>query len=347
MNKELISRFFQGDCTPEEKKEIFQYFENNPAELDVYFSEEEWQEMLTEQELDASISDRMREQVLSSVSPKRNLTMIMRSVAVAAAVLLLVGAGWKYFSGKKEIEDIKQQTVATLITKENATDSVVIFSLPDGTLVELYPNSELSYLPSFNKEERKTFLKGVAQYDVAHDSSRPFSVVSSDLSTTALGTKFKVRAEKGKADLQVKLFSGSVVIRNASAGITNLDKDYYLKPGQAFFYYKERQLFGISTFKKGVKGTAKKHLNDNAGNSEAGSMNDWYMFNNQSLVMVFESLQEIYNVKIYYDAKELGGKSFIGKIEKNESVEKLLEDIAKLNGLTVKHNKNSFTFKKT
>ena len=70
------------------------------------------------------------------------------------------------------------------------------------------------------------------------------------------------------------------------------------------------------------------------------------MFNNQSLAMVFESLQMIYDVKINYNIREIKEISFIGKVERIDSIENLLKDIATLNDLKVIKNGKNYTITK-
>ena len=57
------------------------------------------------------------------------------------------------------------------------------------------------------------------------------------------------------------------------------------------------------------------------------------MFNNQSLAMVFQSLETIYEVQILYDMKDVRDMSFIDRVDQSEPIENLLADIAKLNSI--------------
>ena len=70
------------------------------------------------------------------------------------------------------------------------------------------------------------------------------------------------------------------------------------------------------------------------------------MFNNQSLAMVFQSLETIYEVQILYDRKDVHDMSFIGRVDQSEPIENLLADIAKLNGLRITKHGKSFTITK-
>ena len=55
------------------------------------------------------------------------------------------------------------------------------------------------------------------------------------------------------------------------------------------------------------------------------------IFDNYPLDVVFDQLQIIYNTKIIYDKAELGNRSFIGKMDKKDSLYHILKSIALLN----------------
>jgi hypothetical protein len=59
------------------------------------------------------------------------------------------------------------------------------------------------------------------------------------------------------------------------------------------------------------------------------------MFNNQSLAEVFDQLALLYNVDIQYSSAELRNKFFIGRLEKKDSLSKIMRDIARLNHLSL------------
>jgi hypothetical protein len=73
---------------------------------------------------------------------------------------------------------------------------------------------------------------------------------------------------------------------------------------------------------------------------------DCYVFNNCNLEVVFDQLQVIYNTKIIYDKAEPGNRSFIGKIDKNDSLFSILNRIALLNNFSLHKEGDSFVISK-
>jgi hypothetical protein len=65
------------------------------------------------------------------------------------------------------------------------------------------------------------------------------------------------------------------------------------------------------------------------------SLANWFMFNNQGLADVFDQLAIIYNVEIQYTNSDLHNKYFIGKLDRHDSLNKIMKDIALLNHLSV------------
>jgi hypothetical protein len=59
------------------------------------------------------------------------------------------------------------------------------------------------------------------------------------------------------------------------------------------------------------------------------------MFNNQPLSEVFTQLENLYNEKIIFNKQDIKGKTFIGKLDKTDSLHNILHSIALLNNLVI------------
>lgn len=97
--------------------------------------------------------------------------------------------------------------------------------LADGTKVLLNNESRLRFPTRFSGDSRTVWLEGEAYFAVAKDKSHPFIVKSRDLSTTALGTKFNVKAYKDKS-IHITLVAGSVRVTDGNR------QEVILKPGE-------------------------------------------------------------------------------------------------------------------
>jgi len=92
-----------------------------------------------------------------------------------------------------------------------------VFTLDDGTQVELNAHSQLLVDTRSGKERHIALTNGEAYFVVAKDQSRPFVVETPAGSVRVTGTIFDVRAET-RSELDVTVVEGSVLVRSGRAG---------------------------------------------------------------------------------------------------------------------------------
>lgn len=124
-----------------------------------------------------------------------------RRVAAAAAVVVAVGALTTWGILRPE-------------TYRTSSGERQVVTLSDDSRITLDADSEVQV--RYSKERRDLVLsRGQARFDVAHDSSRPFSVIARDRQVVALGTSFNI--DTLGPDLLVTLLKGRVVVAPQSA----------------------------------------------------------------------------------------------------------------------------------
>ncbi|WP_339904768.1 FecR domain-containing protein [uncultured Cyclobacterium sp.] len=84
-------------------------------------------------------------------------------------------------------------------------------TLQDGSKVILNSGSTLKYVKNFESNRRVLELSGEAYFEVAEDQSRPFSVKTGSVTTTALGTTFLISSYENKP-LDIALLTGKVAV---------------------------------------------------------------------------------------------------------------------------------------
>jgi hypothetical protein len=289
----------------------------------------------------------------------KKLFRLLASTAVAASILVVIAflsgffdntPGDKSFSGRL---DGKIDTLTTLLRLEvNRSGKPRRFLLNDGSEITLSPNSELSYHEPFAANRRHLTLKGEAYFKVIKDKSKPFTVFSGHLSTTALGTQFRVTAYEHANNLTVRLYEGKVVVKPDAVLKAKLVTDFYLLPGQELVYHNNSSTARLRNF---IVPPAKTGSTDQTTpeteqvdlpDLPVGEKGTWFMFNNQSLESVFEQLKIIYDVKIVYAKRDVQRRYFIRKFEKSEPVERILEEITMLNDLKLVKKNDTFYIKK-
>lgn len=262
----------------------------------------------------------------------------MKRVAAAAAVVLAIGLGWLYFSRSDQQPAVvsattQKETVTTLVQREvNTSGKEKSITLADGSMIVLFNNSEVMYEAPFNRRHIK--LTGKAFFKVAKDTSRPFTVESGAIATTALGTEFTVSAFAKTKQLSVRLYDGKVVIKAVDKATSLIKHDVFLIPGQEFIYGPYTAT--VRTFRADSQEPNVKKNSANAVDNPSLPVNakgSWHMYNNQPLAQVFDHLAATYKVMIVYEDKDVQQKYFVGQFKTTDSIEVILKLITKANKL--------------
>jgi len=285
---------------------------------------------------------------------------VLLRTAVAAAIIIAIAAGWLFNKNKVTGTQIatSSDSIATInpanaiVHHENNTSNKTrAFALPDGSQVKLSANSELTYSEPAGGGKRDVVLKGEADFAVAKDKTKPFTVYSGDISTMAVGTRFTVTAFENDKFIQVKLLEGKVLVKSEKPTDKKLTDNFYLLPGQQLIYDKSRQTAKIKMFGRdeNIAGNSRPQDKDVHENLllPLYDKKSWFMFNNQSLPEIFHALELMYDVRIDYQKKDVEQRYFIGTFNKSDSVENILQQIAVLNKLTVTRKDKAFSISRT
>lgn len=280
---------------------------------------------------------------------------MMVAVAVAASILLVVGLGWKLFTNDKQETPIAKEPkqtegaqLATIRQEVNTSGEPKAILLQDGTQIVLWDQSEVSFEQPFAPGKREIKLRGKADFKVAKDQMRPFTVFSGALSTTALGTQFTVTAFEHAATISVRLYEGKVVVKPVDRMLTKMKKDVYLIPGQELIYDNSKMTAKVRSFGQG-KVVTKEGSNVDTFKDDPSVPNDkgnWYMFNNQPLDQVLDQLAEMYNAEIIYSKKDVQNIHSIYNFEKTDSLANILNQIATLHNLKVSRQDHKYVLEK-
>jgi len=342
-SNEDIERLIQGKTSSEESLLIILYLDQHPDILNNYFSISDWEHFKSEYTLDGEVSSKIWHNIAhTNFRTTRNIELF-KKLSIAASFILLIGLGWRVFLQNENIETISKVPTEIISMKvvENINNFNINILLPDSSQVELFPNSTLSYLEKFSNHERGTKLIGEAIFKVTKDNSSPFLVSSDSLVTTVLGTKFRVQSFKGENTIKVILYEGKVSVKSVSLNPKSSKTDYILSPGDILVYNK---ISMKSTLMKNSIDPIKNNVIRNAKNTTTSisHSSNWYMFNNQKLSDVFDLLSILYNEKIHYNKRDIIGRTFIGKIDKTDSLQNILKSIGLLNKLIVTKEEDGY-----
>ena len=255
MDLRLLEKFFDNHCSPDEVAEVLRWFASPEdkaetlARLEKYWKEyrpdgavprltahqtlhDIHREIARREDAGrqpARREDARRSPNLSpshssrSVSSARRSSKLPQYFAVAAIItLVIVGAIVVH-----RLQPSLPQPIAT-VRQSTAPGQQRAFRLPDGTLVKLNVNSELTYSAAQADGPRGVSLRGEAFFEVAHDPQRPFTVTARGVATTALGTSFNVQAYD--TTVAVALVTGKVKVAKQQSSTV-------LTPGERIQYF--------------------------------------------------------------------------------------------------------------
>lgn len=225
-----------------------------------------------------------------------------------------------------ETESISDEEIDKAAKKEQLNQLVVplgkrsSLTLSDGTVLYLNSGSRAIYPVVFTRKEREIYVEGEAFLEVAHDSEKPFFVVTNHLKVRVLGTTFNVSAYPDDSNTSVVLVEGSVETLFSSEKVL----------------MKENQLF---THENSTGKTSLKEANV----LDYISWKDGWMYCNQKKMEdITTKLSRYYDVTIKYKDDNVKDMTITGKLDlKNncEDVFKVIQSTA-----PIKYEINNGTF---
>lgn len=261
-NTELLSRFAEED---KHKTEIHW---------------KELREMDKEKEINVDqawdkLYSRLRDNGLISEEPavrKRFFTPALYRVAAALLILIGIGSALLYMNNK----DLFSSLIVVATTEDQKNLEV---TLPDGSIIFLNRNTQVTYSRNFGERERSVALTGEAYFEVARDESKPFTVDAGKARVRVLGTTFNVRASDQDSPVEVFVRTGKVLVTG-----TTENSDLVLDPGNIGTVYPDRSELSVNT--------DPNYMSWNTG---------LLVYDGQTLDIVFRDLKKVYNMDIVAD----------------------------------------------
>lgn len=215
MDKQLLERFINGECSAEEAVEVQQWIDQHPEAFDEYL-QGIWEEPVAE-----PMPVAMEQALLTEVATWTNYqqtTMTPKTTrrwlywSAAAAIILLI-TGWWLFAPQQQHDTAKQsqqqQTIVTI-----AATGTQRFVLPDNSVVWLKANARLQVdTQAYNEDFRIVELvAGEAFFEVKKNPAHPFIVKNGTVQTKVLGTSFSVQTGLPGNAVQVTVATGKVAV---------------------------------------------------------------------------------------------------------------------------------------
>ncbi|HZE84428.1 MAG TPA: FecR domain-containing protein, partial [Puia sp.] len=298
---DLIGSALQGTLSPDEDLQFRQWLGLSPDNQQKYDRlQQTWKDGLADYiYYQAADESKAWEAIRARIADKGVIgasfgkkTPVINRWAVAAAILLFVGAGWWYLARKD-----------ASILYETALNEQKKISLPDGSTLILSAQTHIQLDPGFNKLGRTVMLAaGEAHFDVSHQPELPFIVEMDAVRVKDIGTNFTIR--KTPDSIKVTVSGGKVAFIIKETG-----ESRELTAGSTLTFYVTEHRFGdIKAADPADKG--------------AGSLR----FDNSPLSDVITALQKTSGKKISLNDSLLGQKRLTVHLD-GESFDNAIEII--------------------
>lgn len=305
--------------------------ENTPFKVD-RLEEDEFQSMIDAIEQTLDNDDLPSEQktiplnsyaVTGQISKNRRATSRKKWLRIAAAIAILIASA--YIFGF--IDRPLGKETNPFITEVSPAGQIRVIEMIDGSKIWLNAGSSIRFRQDFTPSARDIFLEGEAFFEVANDSTRPFTVYAGNISTTALGTSFNIHHFEENTFTDVSLISGKVAVNYLSEAE---GETLTLVPGEAARLDTENFSFTKTLFDKRIAIGWKEGI---------------IYFSDASFENVKNTLERMYNIKIHTTNNTNHNWSYNGQFD-NENLNLVLKKIALTEDFefTIRKNQVEITF---
>ena len=226
---DLIARYFNGEASPVEIRELEEWTGANAENAALFSSySKTWRTLQNDRiagSLDVSAEWESLQNKLGKtghdIHPQEaaGRSLILTWMIRVAAVVIILAIP-TFFLVRYLSSPVEKQVVASAGTLE--------VTLSDGTAVTLNQGAVLTYPSGFEGNSRSVTLEGEAWFEVAHDKAKPFIISSGDARIRVLGTSFFVDTRTWRETREVVLATGMVKVWYAG----DPEKTAFLRPGQ-------------------------------------------------------------------------------------------------------------------
>jgi transmembrane sensor len=297
--KELFERYQSGAASPEERELVDDWFSG--------FDDQ--QELKLNNEKKSLLFSRMDKKMAVVLQKRNHYTWL--KVAATLIGVISIGLTIYRFSAADKSLNITYQTIRV----PNGVKQQL--QLPDSSIVYLNSGSSITIPSNFGEKKRFITLTGEAFFEVKHNARKPFTISTSKLQITDIGTSFNVKAYPEEKLVKVAVKTGEVKVEKHNP---NGKPEVFARAmvhNQQLTYEEAGNSHKISNIKS---------------ESIAAWHNNRLRFDNASFPEIAAQLKRWYNVDIKLNDFEKSKRYTVSF--GNEPINNVLTVLAKLSGAT-------------
>ncbi|SHE73080.1 FecR family protein [Mariniphaga anaerophila] len=330
--QQLFHLYLHGKLTEDQESILIDWInssEKNLCSFKKYISDNQSSQASSDATNDAwrRLQQKLQSKSVDTTTKRIVFPEWIKMAAIFILAFLLGGTGHYFFNNKPE------PTKSPLLVEYVAPlGSRSFVKMPDGSKIWLNAGTTLAYENNFGEENREVNLSGEAFFEIAKNPDIPFTVKTSDINITALGTQFNVKAYAEEKTIETTLVEGSVKLEGNTF---KLKEDVILTAQEKAVYTKHDQDIDlIDTNKKSAMASATTQKLKSefkiVTSIDPSPIISWkderWIINNEKLGALSKKLERRYAVNFIFDNELLKDYSFGGTLE-DETLEQVLNAI--------------------
>jgi transmembrane sensor len=339
---EIIHKYLASTADKEDLISLLEWLKTNSNNVN-YFNQ-----LCNIWELSSNTDDQKIEAELALARLNKRINELDKFVKPAIAHIQSEPGIWKFRFAAAVLIGIIAISCLTYIVYHNnlkSTDALITnieaiappsqksqLILSDGTKVWLNSGTKLKYSSNYGIQNREVFLEGEAYFQVVKNPAKPFIVHASSIIVKALGTSFNVKCYASDTTIETTLVEGRVQVFKTKEGMEKPSKVFLNPNEKAVFTKRNEEIFidRYETNKSPEKLTSKSLVNVNKTvQSDISWTEQRLVFENETFEDLTKRLERWYNINIHISDEKLKSNRYTGKFVNNESIEQVLQIIAK------------------
>ncbi len=299
---DLLSKYLNGEISPEEKNALFHLLNENEMLKKEAADIQNLSALISMAVEERTASEKQYRSFVYDKNKRHFLLFVRKTVGYAAIIVLSILSTYLLmtYTGEKKEDPINYQEFSTPPGQRARV------LLADGTEVWLNANSTLRFPDRFGRKQREVELKGEAFFEVEKNKEKPFVVKTRKMDIKVTGTKFNVNAYEAEEYFVASLIEGAISVSCAN----DRSRTVPLHPQQQ-----------ISVSDSG------SHVSLFANTDFLSWREGVFLFDDMLLTDIIKKLELFYDVSIVVKNKRLGNYRYTGKFRQRDGVESVLRKL--------------------
>jgi len=334
MDKSIVEKYFNNECTEPEARKVLQWFDTPEGEKYLRENMDDNIRLLKDDKIKPMIAYEEKNEMWDNIRsriwyPKKNRMLVWDSsyLSKIAVILFIFGISsvlyvWRYHFYSKSKENYSHSQP---IHYHTTTDEIKSLILKDSSQIVLNSGSDLWISRNYSTGDREVKLQGEALFKVIHNTEHPFLIHVHGILIKDLGTTFNVKAKPQQENVQIAVTEGKVAFESQK---NDKKQAILLSKGQFGYLDLENRTSRVDNFE------VNNYLSWHNGN---------LTYTNTSLKKVCTQLGRLYDVSFEFSSHQMYNKKLTMDIKRG-SLKNVLNVISLTLNISYQKKENIVTW---